>query len=118
MNRKNLLLLLAFTLFCTVSAFTQHLLKGEILDASSREPLIGATIIVKGTSEGTVTDYDGSFEFRIKEDLPVTVVISYTGYNEKEIEITSVDEPLRVMLESSTVTLTDVEVVGQRISEK
>ena len=119
MNRNVLLLcLLGSLLLCSLESIAQHVLKGEILDAASREPLIGATIIIKGTSEGTVTDFDGSFEFRIKEKLPVTVAISYTGYTEKEIEVTSTDAPLRILLESSTLTLTDVEVVGQRISEK
>lgn len=119
MNRKILLLFyLGCLMMCSFKTFSQEVLKGEILDASSREPLIGATIIIKGTSDGTVTDFDGSFEFRIKGELPVTVVISYTGYVEKELEITSTANPLKVTLESSTVTLTDVEVVGQRISDK
>ncbi|GIV31174.1 MAG: membrane protein [Saprospiraceae bacterium] len=108
---------LLWSLFVWQSLASQTL-RGEVTDASTGEPLIGATILIKGTGDGTVTDFDGSFELRIKQDLPVTIVISYTGFEEKEIEISSIEGPLKIKLETSSVTLTDVEVVGQRISEK
>lgn len=88
------------------------------MDDSNNDPLIGASILVKGTGEGTVTDYDGTFELRIKKPLPVTVVVSYTGYEDQEVDITSPDGKLVVKLAETALTLTDIEVVGQRISEK
>lgn len=118
MNLRILPICLGCLLMYSHECLAQQVLKGEILDASNQEPLIGATIITKGTSEGTVTDFDGSFELTIKEKLPIVILVSYTGYETKELEITTVAEPLKILLKSATVTLTDVEVIGQRISEK
>ena len=67
-----------FTL-CTLVASSQTRLTGEVVDADNGEPLIGANILIKGTSTGTVTDFDGSFEMRV-DNLPVTLEISYIGY--------------------------------------
>ena len=111
----NLILLLCFVV--PISAQTTIL--GEIRDADSGEGLISATVIIKGTTEGTVTDFDGSFRFDIDQDLPVTLVASYTGYIPEEIEITA-ETPQPVIFELSTdaVMITSVEVRGRRISEK
>ncbi|MFQ5447039.1 MAG: carboxypeptidase-like regulatory domain-containing protein, partial [Saprospiraceae bacterium] len=107
-----------FFALITLPALSQTVVKGEVLDDSNNDPLIGASILVKGTGEGTVTDYDGTFELRIKKPLPVTVVVSYTGYEDQEVDITSPDGKLVVKLAETALTLTDIEVVGQRISEK
>jgi outer membrane receptor protein involved in Fe transport len=105
-------------LFGVLSLFAQNVIKGEILDGSSKEPLIGASVLIKGTSDGTVTDFDGSFEIRAKSALPVTIIISYTGYEEKEVEITNVNQKLSIGLNETVLTTASVEVVGQRVSDK
>lgn len=75
-------LLFAVLAICSIAtAVAQATLKGKIVDADSNEPLIGATIAVKGASEGTVTDMDGNFALKVKNDK-VTLVFSYVGYNE------------------------------------
>ena len=103
----------------TASAvFSQHLIKGVVSNAINGEPLIGASVFVNATGEGTVTDFDGSFELKIKGSLPVTVVISYTGFEDKEINIANDREKLTVKLEETAFTTAEVQVIGRRISEK
>jgi iron complex outermembrane recepter protein len=111
-----LLLFILLTGACTIQA--QVLLRGEITDAGTSEPLIGASITVKGGTEGTVTEFDGTFELRINRALPVTLVVSYVGYNDLELSVTTAAQPLKIRLESSVITTDVVEIKGQRISEK
>ena len=73
--------------------------------------LIGATISVKGTSIGTVTDYDGNYSLDVPDNA-TTLVFSYTGYTPKEIEINGQTE-INVIL-SSGVDLESITVVGSR----
>ncbi len=95
-------------------------IKGLITDAESGEPLIGASVIVQSTGQGTVTDFDGNFELNIKEKLPVTLQISYIGFLSKEITVTEeiAAKTLKIALESDAVTIETVEILGQRVSEK
>ncbi len=96
---------------------SQNTLIGEVLDAISGEPLIGANVLIAGTSIGTVADFDGSFALKIDQDLPVTIEISYLGYTTKNVEITSL-EKISIPLDENAITTEIVEVTGQRISEK
>ncbi|MCF8246599.1 MAG: TonB-dependent receptor [Saprospiraceae bacterium] len=105
-------------LFISISLFSQSVIKGEVKDATTGEALIGASIFYAETGEGTVTDFDGSFELKIKGALPVKVTFSYTGYEDKVIEITDEKQKLNIKLDEVAITTTTIEVVGQRISEK
>jgi hypothetical protein len=62
------LLSLLFVLI-PLSLFSQHTLIGKVIDGTTQEPLIGATIITKGTSIGTTTEWDGSFSITTEQDL-------------------------------------------------
>ena len=60
--------------------------KGTVVD-SSGEPLIGASVVVKGnTSVGTVTDFDGNFSFKVPSETS-TIVVSYVGMNTEELKV-------------------------------
>ncbi len=104
-------------LLCTNAAIAQNVLKGVVTDTEG-EPLISATILVKETGTGMVTDLDGRFELTLNVALPTIIEVSYTGFNPKEIEVTSFDEELTVALEEFTEVMSVVEVKGRRISEK
>ncbi len=95
----------------------QTVIKGEVIDANSKEPLIGASIVVVGTTDGTITDYDGSFQLKTDAALPFQLTISYIGYVSVDKEVTS-EEDLSIALEEDAITTEVVEVRGQRISEK
>lgn len=74
--------------FCTVSlALAQRTVTGQIVDDLG-EPLIGANVVVKGSTVGTVTDFDGNYSLDVPED-GAFLVISYTGYTTLELEVGS-----------------------------
>lgn len=105
-------------LLCTVIIHAQNIrIKGIVMDAKSNEPIIGASIIIKGTSTGTVTDIDGAFAL---EDLKANNIlqISYVGYKTKEIPISSNQSTITVKLEEDSEILDEVVVVGYGTQKK
>ena len=60
------------------------MLKGQLKDAGNGEDLISASIIVKGTTTGTVSNFDGTFELNVPA-LHLTLLFSYTGYSDVEL---------------------------------
>ncbi|NNE28339.1 MAG: TonB-dependent receptor plug domain-containing protein, partial [Saprospiraceae bacterium] len=104
---------------CSVTLFlvAQNTLRGKVIDSTNGEPLIGASVLVDGTTEGTVTDFDGNFEFKTESPFPVTVMISYVGYEELPLTIND-ENAVKINLEEIGFTTETVEVTGQRISEK
>ncbi len=89
------LLLLAIVSLSSVS-LAQTELSGTVTDDSG-ESLIGANVTVKGTTQGAVTDLDGNFTFSTSASLPLTLVVSYTGYSTQEIAVTN-NGPISVQL--------------------
>jgi iron complex outermembrane receptor protein len=90
--RKYLLSLFisVFTMCLAIAqtANAQVRITGTLLDAQSKEPLIGATVLVKGTTKATSAALDGSFKLSVPSLAGTTLVISYVGYVSKEIEVT------------------------------
>lgn len=81
------LFLLAFMLFtCVALTHAQRTVTGVVSDASG-ETLIGANVLSKGSTVGTITDIDGSFTLEVP-DGATTLIISYTGYQTQEVDIT------------------------------
>ena len=72
----NKLLLLAFT-FLIQTAYAQIQLSGTIIDGQTKETLIGANVIVKGTDNGTSTDFNGNYILSISGKLPIILEVSY-----------------------------------------
>jgi len=73
--------------FCVVGmTLAQRTVTGVILDTGG-ESLIGANVLAKGSTVGTVTDIDGSFSLSVPDGVN-TIVVSYTGYETQEIDIT------------------------------
>jgi outer membrane receptor protein involved in Fe transport len=92
-------------------------LRGTILDGATGDPLIGASVLAKGTTTGTVTDIDGNWDLTVS-GLPVVLQFSYIGYAPTEVEVTTADQQLDIRLGDDAVTTEVVEVRGRRISEK
>ncbi len=87
---------------------------GTVKDENG-EPIIGANVMVKGTTDGTVTDIDGHFSLNVKKgDL---LEISYIGYLSSEIEIGN-EQSLAIVLKEDTKTLDEVVVVGYGTQKK
>ena len=102
----------------SVIAFAQTTLSGSIKDASSGETLIGATVLIKGTTEGGVTDIDGNFKFVTDKPLPLTLLASFVGFVNTEVNVTSSSTPVVIRIKKNEVLLKNVTVTGSRISEK
>lgn len=88
---------------------------GTVVDESG-EPLIGATVLIKGTTAGVITDMDGKFTLTNIPGSAKTLVISYVGMKTKEITISS--KPVKVILESDAKNLEEVVVVAFGKSKK
>jgi len=77
------LLLVAVLLSAFQISQAQTTFKGKVMDESS-SPIPGATVVVKGTTTGTITDLDGNYMFTTEQTGPVTLQVSYIGYSNKE----------------------------------
>ena len=88
--------------------------KGLVKDATG-EPVIGASVVVKGTTNGTITDFDGNFSLDGIKKGDV-IVISYVGYQTQEIKWNG--SPLNVILKEDSKTLSEVVVVGYGTQKK
>ena len=106
--QRNLLAILVLFLI-PVLAISQRTITGSITDAETGEGLIGASILVVGTSTGTVTDFDGNYSLNLPEGGE-QITVSYTGYSPQTITI-GASNILDVQLKSGTV-LDEVVVIG------
>ena len=98
----------------TASAQTQTV-TGVVTSADDGEPLIGATVMVKETKTGVVTDLDGNFTTKAAKGQ--TLVISYIGYETKNIKYTG-QATINVALENDASTLDEVVVVGYGVMKR
>ncbi|QTD37404.1 TonB-dependent receptor [Polaribacter batillariae] len=96
-------------LFLPLSFLAQTTLKGKVVD-DSKYPLPGASIIVKGTTKGEITDFDGNFTITISK-TPVTLVVSYLGYKTKEVLIDK-QTNITIELKADTQQLEEIVVIG------
>lgn len=110
------LLLLFFAL--QVVGVSGQTLTGTIRDAGTNEPLIGASVVIKGTTIGSTTDLNGKFTLNPNRKPPFSVVVSYIGYKAADYQVTSLDKPVTYKLAQDNVLLQSVEVVDSRISDK
>lgn len=92
-------------------------LSGTITDASTKEPLFGASVVLTGTAVGATTDFDGYFKFNAGKQPPFQVTVSYIGYKPQDIQVTNLNK-LAIVLEPDQVMLEGVVVTEQRVSEK
>lgn len=104
-SRKILFALMA--MLFSFSAFAQQLtVTGQVLDAQ-KEPLIGVSVLEKGTSNGTITDLDGNFTLNVSPDG--TLVFSYVGYKTQELKAS---RQMQITLEEDSEVLDEVVVIG------
>lgn len=110
---KPLFLLLLLCLF-PLGISAQSLVKGTVSDESG-EPIIGATVKVLGTNDGTVTDFDGRFQLNVKANAQLS--ISYVGYATEKVAVNGKTN-LKVVLKGDETVLNDLVVVGYGTMKK
>ena len=104
------LMLTMFFLLCTVM-YAQQEITGTVTDATG--PVIGATVMEKGTSNGTVTDFDGNFKLKVKPGT--MLVVTYIGYVAQEVPA---QNGMTVVLKEDSQTLNEVVVTGYQVQRK
>ncbi len=116
-NSRRIIVLTATILLCLGNVFSQdRTIKGTLKDAGENTPLIGATIQIKGTTLGTVTDIDGSFELSVPPEADV-LVFSYVGYFTQEVEIGD-RTVFDILLTEDIQQLDEVVVIGYGTQKK
>jgi TonB-linked SusC/RagA family outer membrane protein len=109
------LLLLNFLLFITLSVFSQNIQLQGVVVGQGNEPLPGVNVVVKGTTNGTITNNEGQFSINV----PSTgiLVISYVGYKTQEVPVNGKNY-LHIVLEENLQSLDEVVVIGYGVQKK
>jgi TonB-linked SusC/RagA family outer membrane protein len=111
--------LLFFLVLClsTYAAFSQNFkVTGRVTSSPSNEPIIGASVVIKGSTSGTITGADGSFSLNVPNQEAV-LAVSCLGYKSTEVKVGS-NTTLTITLEEDFVNLEDVVVIGYGAQRK
>ncbi|MFB9076516.1 SusC/RagA family TonB-linked outer membrane protein [Flavobacterium procerum] len=105
-----LLLLTAGIQAQNTTPLIQSKLDGTVVDAITNQPIIGASVNIKGTTHGVVTDAEGKFYFQTGQKFPYTLIVSYIGYKKAEIIVEK--NPVIISLKEERQELDELVVVG------
>jgi TonB-linked SusC/RagA family outer membrane protein len=103
--------LLTALLFLSQSAWAQFKVSGKISDEKG-EALVGVSVVVKGTTNGTITDVDGNYSLQVSSGKAATLVLSYVGYASMDVAATATSGTLNLTLKESAARLEEVVVTG------
>ncbi len=98
-----------------VAQNSTYTIRGVVKDTKG-EPIIGASILAKGTNTGTISDYDGKFELKTNE-AKAEIVISYIGFLQQEIQATA-NSLITIVLEENQTELDEVQVIAYGTQKK
>ena len=108
MKKTNLLLLFC-ALFLSVNLYSQSLLDGKVTDDVSSDPIAGVNVVVKGTSSGTASDFNGNFSINVSSGD--VLVFSYVGYTTREITYNG-ELSMEVSLSEDASQLDEILLIG------
>lgn len=91
------------------------IVKGRVIDSSDKEPIVGASIFVKSTKQGTITDIEGHFSLEIPDNVK-TITVSFVGMTTREVAITPGEMTIELTAESQA--LDEVVVVAYGTQKK
>ena len=109
MKRNRLIWFFSLLFCCTLLAAQKVTVEGTVTGFPDSEVLMGASVSVKGTTQGTITDLDGKYSFSVASDA--TLVFSYLGYETKEVAVKD-RSLINVSLKADAQDLEEVVVVG------
>ena len=112
---RNLFLLFLFLSTVIVSAQSKRTVTGTVFSSEDNSPLPGASVVEKGTTNGTSTDFDGKFTLDVSSDA-TTLIVSFIGYKAQEVTITN--SLLTITLQVDANALDEVVVVGYGTQKK
>lgn len=87
------------------------IIKGKVLDSDAKKPLVGATVLIKGTSNGSITDINGNYALSLAPEDGIIVSFTYVGYNSKDVMLGR-KSMIDVTLSPSSMEVDDVVVIG------
>jgi outer membrane cobalamin receptor len=117
MKKVSLLLLIILPFLVNAQLNGTLLLSGKVV-GENHEGLSSASIAIKGTKLGTITDSTGKFSLVINQKLPFRILISSMGFTDQEIEVKSINDKLSIQLTTQTYIANEVVVTASRTSEK
>ncbi|SNR58568.1 TonB-dependent receptor [Flavobacterium sp. ov086] len=88
----------------------QSKLDGTVVDDVTNQPIIGASVVIKGTTHGVQTDAEGKFYFQTGQKFPYTLIVTYIGYKKTEIIVDK--NPVTINLKEERQELDELVVVG------
>ena len=91
-------------------------IRGKVVSATDQSELIGVNVLLKGTSSGTITDVDGNFQLKVSPNA--TLVFSYIGYNDLELNLTPGKTQYTVAMTEDSQLIDEVVVVGYGVQKK
>lgn len=106
---KKILLILCAMIFLVGASWAQRTISGTVLDDTG-QPLIGASVVIKGTSVGTITDLDGTYSLAVSDEASI-LVYSFTGFTSTEYTV-GAESTIDITLNFDAIGLEDVLVVG------
>ena len=113
---KQRIYLLAVMVLTTLSVMAQGLtVTGVVMAQDEPDPVIGANVMVKGTTSGTITDFDGNFSIQAK--VGDVLQVSFMGYKPQDVKVTSAG-PLKITLVPDNVQLQEVVAIGYGTMKK
>ncbi len=93
-------------------------ISGKVLDDGSNEPLAGVNIVVKGKVVGTISDADGNFDLSVDQAPPITLVLSFIGFETQELEISNnATSGLEIFMAEQSLLGQEVVVSASRVEE-
>ena len=107
--KNHFLLTVLLLMLCSMTMYAQKKITGQVLEPNG-QAIIGATILEKGTTNGTITDFDGNFELTSTSEKPI-IQVSYIGYKTQTITVTS-NKPLVVTMKTDAIMLEEAVVIG------
>ena len=114
--KRYLLVLATLTVLVCGTAAAQSTVTGVVMAEGEPDPVIGANVVLKGTTNGTITDFDGNFEIEAKAGD--VLVFSYLGYKTQEVKVANPAAPIKVTLASDNVMLDEVVAIGYGAMKK
>ena len=100
-----------------LQAQNAYLISGKVYDSTNSQVLAGASVRVKGSSKGTASKPDGSFELKVTQKLPITLLISYVGYNRQEFVVADNSAAISISLHTEDIYANQVVVTASRVPE-
>lgn len=90
----------------------QSKLEGTVVDAVTKEPVIGASVTIQGTTHGVITDTDGKFYFQTGQKFPYVLLVSYLGYKKQEVVVNKNDITINLTEEQNALSEVVVTALG------